>query len=1648
MIISCPANIDIVVNAGSCTASNVILETPITIINPDFEIMYKAGSTTVLSPPFNLNDVSYGISNLNLTGPTVTFSDGSTGSNFDMPGWTFNSIMGVLNWNNQYYPNHQRNMAAWMNGVNYGGPSSVQTMSQTLVENVQQNVLYKLTADFGWRYDNPTASPPILRLYAGNTLLNINSYEHPALERGKYVTWTQEYYVTDQSITGPLRIEFGMDANTNGKQLHTDHITLTKSIGLSDNCGIQSVSKTFNGNPVTATTEFAIGNHQVVWTVSDSSGNQSTCSQTVTVTDNQAPVISCQGNITNVVATSADGAIVNYTIPVGTDNCAGAITTRTAGLASGATFPIGTTTVTHLVTDAAGLTASCSFTVTVVGVSPSITCPVNINVNNTIGQCGAAVTFAATETVGIPASVITYSTASGSNFPVGTTTVTATATNAVGSSSCTFTVTVNDAEAPVISCPANISVNNDANQSGATVTFAATATDCSAVNLTYSPNSGSFFPIGSTQVTATATDSNNNSSNCTFTVTVVDARPFITCPANISVNNSTGQCGANVNFAATATGLGLSSLVSQSTSRDIVPYTGISCNSGVNTYYRVFDLATLGYSNGLLLDTINFGVEVSGANTTATVNAYTLSGDFVLANLTPIATQTVAVSTSANAFYSASMGGVIVPANSKLVIAYSVPYNYFYPGANPYGETGLSYLSADSCGVSQPVTYASIGFGANHLVLDFNATVPTTIVTDYTSGSNFSVGTTQVTATATNSYGSSSCTFDVTVNDAEAPVITCQADITGVVATSAAGAVVNYTTPVGTDNCTGAVTTRTAGLATGATFPIGTTTVTHLVTDAAGLTAECSFTVTVVGVSPSITCPVNINVNNTIGQCGAAVTFAATETVGIPASVITYSPASGSNFPVGTTTVTATATNAVGSSSCTFDVTVNDAEAPVITCAANISVASNIGCATAVTVGTATATDNCGVDNISGVRSDGLALTDLYPIGVTTITWTATDIHGNSNVCQQTVTVTGKQAVASPASQTKCSGSAITSIVTTGSVAGTSYDWTRDNTATVTGIAGSGSGSISGSLTNITSAPVTVTFTITPNLNGCSGTPVTATVTVDPTSVGGTVTGGTSICPGLTSSVLTLSGNVGTILYWESSVAPFLSWNPISNASATYTSGVLTETTQFRAVVLSGSCLLAESNPATVVVYLKYPFYADNDNDGYGAGPAVMLCSSAATIAPAGFSVNNTDCNDAVFAINPGVYDIPYDSIDNNCNGSLFDGHAPVVVSLTTNVCGSVNNGLNNTFNCNEIYLGDQYVIGYRFKVTNLATGQVAYVDTDQHHFKLTDTNIYSYGTSYSIQVAAIVNGEVQPYNGSTCTITSTSSKTTTKVIASQCGARLLYIYSTINATAVSSTNLYRFRVARVDAPTTYYYIDRTLPNFNLTMLTVPVGFLTYGTTYRVDVQIRVRLANIEAWSQFGDVCSVITPAAPETSLVSSQCQLVATSNTQVITANTVTGATLYRFLLTLYNNLGDLLYSQYYDSSTPSFTLSNFTGLLPNTTYSVAVAMSFYGTFTPYGKDCSITTPSSLTRMTAVPFVAVAYPNPFADNFVIDVKTSSSAMIDIKVYDMIGRLIEQRFVKVNELENAPMGNHYPTGVYNIVVTQGEEVKTLRVVKR
>ena len=160
------------------------------------------------------------------------------------------------------------------------------------------------------------------------------------------------------------------------------------------------------------------------------------------------PTIQCPGDIIATTDPGQCSAVVTFTATAGNDRPG---VTIVCSPASGSAFSKGTTTVHCTATDAAGNTASCSFTVTVTDAeSPVITCPENIELSNDPGTCARPnVTFKAKATDNCPGVTIAFSIASGSTFPTGTTPVTVTATDASGNqTTCTFTVTVNATENP------------------------------------------------------------------------------------------------------------------------------------------------------------------------------------------------------------------------------------------------------------------------------------------------------------------------------------------------------------------------------------------------------------------------------------------------------------------------------------------------------------------------------------------------------------------------------------------------------------------------------------------------------------------------------------------------------------------------------------------------------------------------------------------------------------------------------------------------------------------------------------------------------------------------------------------------------------------------------------------------------------------------------------------------------------------------------------------------------------------------------------------------------------------------------------------------------------------------------------------------
>src|SRR5439155_420214 len=118
-----------------------------------------------------------------------------------------------------------------------------------------------------------------------------------------------------------------------------------------------------------------VGTTTVTNQANDASGNSAQCTFTVTVTDTQAPTITCPANLTVNTAAGVCASNVTFTVTA-TDNCA--VTNVTSSPASGFAFPLGTTTVTSTARDSSGNASTCTFTVTVTDTQPpTITCPAN-----------------------------------------------------------------------------------------------------------------------------------------------------------------------------------------------------------------------------------------------------------------------------------------------------------------------------------------------------------------------------------------------------------------------------------------------------------------------------------------------------------------------------------------------------------------------------------------------------------------------------------------------------------------------------------------------------------------------------------------------------------------------------------------------------------------------------------------------------------------------------------------------------------------------------------------------------------------------------------------------------------------------------------------------------------------------------------------------------------------------------------------------------------------------------------------------------------------------------------------------------------------------------------------------------------------------
>jgi hypothetical protein len=165
--------------------------------------------------------------------------------------------------------------------------------------------------------------------------------------------------------------------------------------------------------------------------------------------------------------------------------------------------------------------------------------------------------------------------------------------------------------------------------------------------------------------------------------------------------------------------------------------------------------------------------------------------------------------------------------------------------------------------------------------------------------------------------------------------------------------------------------------------------------------------------------------------------------------------------------------------------------------------------------------------------STGAINTNTSAAGTYTVTYTVGSAPCSA-ASTQTVTIHPTPTVNNPGNQTLCANTLTTAVNFTGAVAGTTYNWTNNNTSI--GLAALGSGNIAAfNALNSGSTPQTATITVTPVANGCSGTPVSFTITVNPIPTVNPIANQT-VCAGTATTAVTFGGNnAGTTYNWTNS---------------------------------------------------------------------------------------------------------------------------------------------------------------------------------------------------------------------------------------------------------------------------------------------------------------------------------------------------------------------------------------------------------------------------------------------------------------------------------------------------------------------------------
>lgn len=730
--------------------------------------------------------------------------------------------------------------------------------------------------------------------------------------------------------------------------------------------------------------------------------------------------MNCSGNVIFNNDPGDCGTIVSWSIPTCATNCTGTTIYQSdgAGLVSGSYMPVGTIDVEYTITNGVDST-TCTFKIEVQDVeNPTVSFPTALDVY-VDGSCDYSLPYFPYEGIGTFTDNCVIDTVIQTPSPgtmysnAGTiSTITLDTYDSTGNvTSVNFDITLVDSLAPVITgCPGTITepVTSGCQAILQDYTTLVTATDNCDSNptVTQVPASGTTFTT-SQSVTIYAEDVDGNIDSCVFTVVSDDIiAPTITCPNDtiVGVDNAceyliadfsalTGavdNCDPSVSFSQSPAAGG--KLSGYNTSY-FISMTGsdIAGNSSVCSF-EVTLIDTLAPSFSNCKDTtlyLDHNCELSMPDLFTYVGA-TENCSSISTSQVPVAGSTISGATITNVFYTATD----ISGNSETCIMDIITVDTTSPNVVTCPSDMTVDAGASSCDY-EVVDFSAGVFATDNCSSVFTITQSETVGTLLPSGATYPV----VMTVADDAGNTSTCSFDITVEDNTAPDLNCPVNPTVPANASCQYVIPSYDTVINpTDNCGTVIFTQTPTAGT-VISGIGTTqSISLFAEDAEGNQSSCSFTITLADTtSPTVTCPGTQSVAIT-GNCQYDIpdlsTLATFSDLCDASPSYAQSPAMGTTVS-GIQTVTVTITDASGNTNtCTVQTQPDDVTLPVITCPSDMA-----ACDSVFTYNDPVATDDCGLVTVAQTDVTGLSSGSTFPEGVTTLEYTATDDVGNTQTC-------------------------------------------------------------------------------------------------------------------------------------------------------------------------------------------------------------------------------------------------------------------------------------------------------------------------------------------------------------------------------------------------------------------------------------------------------------------------------------------------------------------------------------------------------------------------------------------------------------------------------------------------------------------------